>query len=458
MLTLALNSALRIGAFLVVAIGFTASTIGSPDSFELREAQELKVRAGLPNSLTKLRSNQPVCIAYLGGSITAQRGWRVLTTAWFRERFPQAKIVEVDATLGGTGSELGVFRIDRQVIPYSPDLLFVEFAVNDSLALPAHTQKTMEGIVRKIWRANSRTDICFVYTLKQNMLGDLQSGKFPTSASAMEYVAEHYGIPSIHMGIETAKLEQQGELIFQGPKGVFPVEGATSDEKIVFSPDGVHPYLSSGHVLYFQAIERSMRAIEKDPAKPVEHNLGKPLMEDNWEDAKTISLDQVKLSSGWKQLDSNKDHLAKVFQKTLPTLYRAEKPGESISFQFLGTDAKIFDLMGPDCGKVLVQVDDQPAVSHFRFDSYCISSRIGALPVATELPNQVHRVTLTIDTEKPDKKTILAKHGNTMDDPQRFEGVTWYASAILLRGTLVQSEFDTTKSATSETHEHHSND
>jgi hypothetical protein len=38
------------------------------------------------------------------------------------------------------------------------------------------------------------------------MLDDLQKGKFPPSASAMEDIAEHYGIPSIHMGMEVAKL------------------------------------------------------------------------------------------------------------------------------------------------------------------------------------------------------------------------------------------------------------
>ena len=272
------------------------------------------------------------------------------------------------------------------------------------------------------------------------MLKELQAGKFPTSASAMELVAEHYQIPSIHMGVETAKLEQQGKLIFSGPKPAFSADGGDGNEKIVFSPDGVHPYPSSGHVLYFQAIQRSFRKIKENPAQPFEHELARPLMPDNWEDAKAVPLDQAKLSSGWKQLTPKHDHLARTFQKTLPALYRAEKPGESITFKFKGTDVKIFDLMGPDCGRVLVEVDGRPAVSHLRFDSYCIGHRIGALPVATNLPNEIHQVTLTIDADEPEKAAILSTRSNTMDDPKRFEGVTWYASAILLRGTLVKPE------------------
>ncbi len=437
---LVLNVVARLLVFLTVVPVFASVSYGKSEAFPLCKAQELKVRGGLPNFLAKLRADQEIRIAYLGGSITAQPGWRVKTTAWIRDRFPKSKVVEINASLGGTGSELGVFRIDRQVIPHSPDLLFVEFAVNDSVVPPKQIQETMEGIVRKVWRANPRTDLCFVYTMKQDMLATLQEGKFPPSASAMERVADHYGIPSIHLGVETVSLERQGELVFQGPKPVFPEEGAGGDAKIVFSPDGVHPYPSSGHVLYFQAIQRSMHAIGKVGSEAGEHVLAKPLMEDNWEDAKMISLEQIALSSGWKRLDPADFELVRRFQGTLPVLYRADEPGDSIVFQFKGTDLRIFDLMGPDCGSVLVEVDDRPAVSHLRFDSYCVSYRIGALPVATGLPNQVHRVRLTIDSESPDKKAILSRLGNSMDDPKRFEGVAWYASAILLRGSMVEVE------------------
>ena len=424
----------------IAAFGFCSTpSIGAEISFALSDAQELRERNGLPNVLAKLQAGEEVRIAYLGGSITAQPGWRVKTTAWIQSLFPQTKVVEIYAALGGTGSELGVFRIDREVIPHSPDLLFVEFAVNDSGVAPEHIQKTMEGIVRKIWRANPRTDICFVYTLKQDMLEDMQAGKFPASASAMERVADYYGIPSIHMGFKTAALEREGKLLFQGPKPAFPADGASVSERIVFSPDGVHPYPSSGHVLYFEAIERSMKAIAEVSDNPGDHSLGDPLWKDNWEDATMVSLDQAELSSGWKRLDLNEDELARRFQPTLSALYRADKPGETISFKFKGTDARVLDLMGPNCGGVLVQVDDLPATRHLRFDSYCVSYRIGALPVATALPNEIHQITLTIDGESPDKAAILSKRNNTIDDPQRFEGVTWYPSAILLRGSVVES-------------------
>ncbi len=87
-------------------------------------------------------------IAYLGGSITAQEGWRPRSLQWFRQQFPSATVEEINAAIGGTGSDLGVFRLRRDVLEARPDLLFVEFAVNDGGAATAQIHRCMEGIVR----------------------------------------------------------------------------------------------------------------------------------------------------------------------------------------------------------------------------------------------------------------------------------------------------------------------
>jgi lysophospholipase L1-like esterase len=72
-----------------------------------------------------------VTVAYLGGSITAMNGWRNKTTDWLRTTYPGATFKEIHAAIGGTGSDLGVFRLGRDVLAHKPDLLFVEFATND---------------------------------------------------------------------------------------------------------------------------------------------------------------------------------------------------------------------------------------------------------------------------------------------------------------------------------------
>ncbi len=402
----------------------------------LAPAVECHPRSGLPNVLAKLQAGQDVRIAYLGGSITAQAGWRPKTLAWFAEQFPQATVSEINAAIGGTGSDLGVFRLEHDVLVHRPDLLFVEFAVNDGGAPPEQIYRCMEGIVRQTWRNDPATDICFVYTLAGNMLQTLQEGSFQRSASAMEKIAEHYAIPSIHMGLEVARLEKEGKLIFQGPKPATEQEKAAVGDKILFSPDAVHPYPDTGHQLYLDAVVRSMAGI-RQAGKLGPHPLGNPFVPDNWEQAKMIPLSRARLSEGWKKLDPQTDTMAKRFGDRLPEVWKADQPGESIQFRIRSSVVRIYDLVGPDCGQVTIQVDDQPAYVQPRFDAYCTYHRLSCLTVGKAMGAGEHKITLTIHPEQPDKARILSQRNETMDDLKRFDGTAWYAGAILILGDFL---------------------
>ncbi|MEM6886380.1 MAG: SGNH/GDSL hydrolase family protein, partial [Verrucomicrobiota bacterium] len=94
-------------------------------------AKELALRGGLPHFFKKARSGKPVTVAYFGGSITAHQGWRPISFKGLQEMFPESEMEMVNAAVGGTGSIVGVFRADDDLIPSKPDLVFIEFAVND---------------------------------------------------------------------------------------------------------------------------------------------------------------------------------------------------------------------------------------------------------------------------------------------------------------------------------------
>ena len=53
-------------------------------------------------------------------------------------------------------------------------------------------------------------------------------------------------------------MEKAGKLIFKGEKPKTETEKAALGNKILFSPDAVHPYTDSGHQLYFKALVRSL--------------------------------------------------------------------------------------------------------------------------------------------------------------------------------------------------------
>ena len=294
----------------------------------------------------------------------------------------------------------------------------------------------MEGIVRQTWRSDPATDICFVYTLTGNMLQTLQEGRFPRSARAMERIAEHYAIPSIHMGVEVARLEKQGKLIFQGPKPATEQEKAALGEKILFSPDAVHPYTDTGHQLYLDAVVRSMAKI-RDAGNPGPHPLGDPFVADNWEKAQMVPLSRARLSEDWEKLDPKTDAMARRFGDRLPEVWKADKPGASIRFRVRGSVVRIYDLVGPDCGQVSIQVDDEAAYVRPRFDAYCTYHRLNCLTVGKNMDAGEHDITLTIHTEQPDKAKILSQRNETMDEPKRFDGTAWYAGAILVLGDVL---------------------
>jgi hypothetical protein len=421
-------------ATLLLAHSSVVSALGKEDEYPLREAVECHPRNGLPNFKAKLDAGSSVKIAYLGGSITAAPGWRVQSRAWIQETYPNAKVDEIHAAIGGTGSDLGVFRLQNDALQHKPDLLFVEFAVNDGGASPEQIHQAMEGIVRQTWQTNPSIDICFVYTLSEPALDHLRSGKMQRSASAMEELADHYEIPTIHFGVKVMAMEKAGELVFKAPK---PTHIADS-KPMVFSTDGVHPHLETGHQVYTQTIARSWPAIRDASGLPTKHVLLEPLRSDNWEQARQIEITPAMLRGNWERLPS--DHqIGKQFQRNMPVIYQAKNPGAAIEFSFEGTAVAIFDILGPDGGQLTVQLDDRKPTTSNRIDGYCTYHRMSKLNVGNDLHNQLHRVRIELSPGKPDKRNILFEHNRAYFDKNRekYSEHTWYVSSLLLLGKLV---------------------
>lgn len=418
----------------------TAAPLPAADKdFPLVPAQECRPRDGLPNFLAKV--NQPgaeVRIGYLGGSITAQQGWRPKTLAHFQKTYPQAKISEINAAIGGTGSDLGVFRLKQDVLDHKPDLLFVEFAVNDGGAAPEQIHQCMEGIVRQTWKTLPDCDICFVYTVTEALVGPLKEGKFQRSASAMESIADHYGIPTIHMGLEVAKLAKEGKLEWRAKLPKTDEEKKALGDKFVFAPDSVHPHVETGHELYLAAIVRSLAPIQEASKAPASHVLKTAFSATNYEQAQLAPITEAQLSSGFSLLDPKTDDFGKRWANRMTTLHKGNQPGETITFKFKGTRCALYDLVGPDCGQVIVTLDDQPSKIVPRFDPHCTYHRLSTLMIGSNLEDKVHTVKIEIHPDQPDKVAILAKNKNVMDKPERFNGTSVYVGAILLVGEVVK--------------------
>lgn len=425
---------------LFLALALCAAVLGhaADQEYPLVDAQEVRARGGLPNFFLKAQTTgAELKIGYLGGSITAQNGWRVQTLAHFKKAYPQSSFAEINAAIGGTGSDLGVFRVQQDVLSKGPDLLFVEFAVNDGGADPQRIIRCMEGIVRQTWKANPKTDICFVYTLTEALSGPMLEGKLQRSASAMEKVADFYGIPSVTLGMEVARLAKAGKLVWRAPLPKTDAEKAALGDKFVFAPDSVHPHESTGHALYTQAIVRSLPALAIANNAPTPHVAHLALDAANFERATLVPITAAKLSAGLVPADMKTADYAKPWSNRLPAMVRLTQPGESIAFKFKGTHCAVYDIVGPAGGKVAVTLDGGKPFVVQRIDAYCTYARLSTFVVGTDLPEGVHTVRLELLADPIDKAAVLAKNKNKIDRPERFAPLQFFPGALLILGEVV---------------------
>ena len=261
----------------------------------------------------------PVRIAYQAAA-SRQLHWRP-RLAWFRSNIP-AEVIEINAAIGdGSDSAPAAFRA---TCSREPDLVFLECRVNGGGGYEA---KSVEGVVRHIWKNDPKTDICFIYTLHQGMLKDLQAGRTPWFGPIQEAIANAYGIPTIDLGVEIATREKEGSLIF---KADAPVEG-----KLVFSKDGVHPG-DEGHAIYREIIVRSMlKMAMAGRAQP--HALPPPLEPSNWEDA---TLCFYRRATAWATpVDVNQDAVyTRSRQRTHDAAaFKCAQAGASVTVKWNGT-------------------------------------------------------------------------------------------------------------------------
>lgn len=205
---------------------------------------------GLYHFFDKLRNNEFVTVVAIGGSITqAGNGWSKKSADLIANAYPNATVKFVNAGISGTGSNLGVFRLERDVIQHQPDLVFVEFAVNDGGANDEACIRNLESIIVRLRQLPKPPAIVFVQAAAQ--AGDGHHKRH-------NMVAAHHHIMCVDM--QKAINDHMAKT------------GATWEE--LFS-DNVHPR-DPGHVIYAQTLWHRMLAYEHRPAMVMSHEPPRP--------------------------------------------------------------------------------------------------------------------------------------------------------------------------------------
>ena len=107
----------------------------------------------------RAEKGERLTVAFLGGSLSwganatdpNKASWRALVGRRLEERYPDAHFKFIDAAIGGTDSGLGIFRLERDVMPCKPDIVFVEWLVNDGeRKADDDSSCSYEGIIRHL--------------------------------------------------------------------------------------------------------------------------------------------------------------------------------------------------------------------------------------------------------------------------------------------------------------------
>lgn len=144
----------------------------------------------------KLENKEAVSVAYFGGSITEGAGakkveesYANLVTDKLKKDYQGSPITPAYAGLGGTSSAVGVMRYDRNVVMAlgdTPDLLFIEFAVND-YEEPTDG-KAYESLIRKALEDNPDTAVVLVFSVFKSKW-NMQDKYIP--------LGSYYGLPMV---------------------------------------------------------------------------------------------------------------------------------------------------------------------------------------------------------------------------------------------------------------------
>lgn len=125
----------------------------------------------LQRVMKKAMSGNDITIGFIGGSITQgclsstpQTCYAYLVYKWWCDKFPQASVKYLNAGIGGTTSQFGVARADKDLLSYDIDFTTVEFSVNDDDN--EHFLETYEGLIRKIYSYKTDPAILIINSVR----------------------------------------------------------------------------------------------------------------------------------------------------------------------------------------------------------------------------------------------------------------------------------------------------
>ncbi len=305
-------------------------------------------RNGIPNSFLKFQQEKNGRVAFLGGSITYNGGWRDSISNYLQKRFPDTEFEFLEAGIPSMGSTPAAFRLERDVLADGPvDLLFEEAAVNDATNGRSSQEqvRAMEGIVRHVRRNNPATDIVIMHFVDPQKMESYRLGQVPEVIQNHEKVAAHYSVATINLAKEVTERIDAGEFFWE------------DDFK------DLHPS-PFGQGVYFRSIktflENAWSITIAEDNKIEQYVLPEPIDPANYDNGVLIEPKKARVLSGWQMIENWKPEDGKGTRPNyvhVPMLV-GEDRGDLLKFTFTGNAVGIAVAAGPDAGIIEYKIDN----------------------------------------------------------------------------------------------------
>jgi len=163
--------------------------------------------ADLKKFIKRAKAGEPLTVGFIGGSITQgfassreEKCYAHRNFNYMKKKFRNEHIKYVNAGIGATDSEFACARVDEDLLSYEPDLVVVEFSVNDESN--EHYMETYECLIRKILSAKKRPAVILLHSVCYDC------GK---NAELIHLkIARHYDLPAVSMRTSVYELLLNG--------------------------------------------------------------------------------------------------------------------------------------------------------------------------------------------------------------------------------------------------------
>ena len=349
----------------------------------------------LKNLMKRAANGEYLVIGFLGGSITQgslsstpKTCYAYLVYEWWKKSFPNAAFSFVNGGIGGTTSHYGGARAWKDVLCYRPDIVTVDFSVNDDAN--EFFEETYEGTLRRLLAAPSAPAVVV-----------LNNVFYDTGKNAQDYhnrIADHYGIP--HVSIKDT---------------IFPDVESGKIVRADITPDNLHPN-DKGHSLVADEICKLLDSIKaeveeeaiageniEDKSMKTEESivLPEPLTENAYEHSRLIQIqDNEAILDGFLVDPIEKKGMLDIFKNGWTAAHTNDKISFEIECSCLAVQYRKSVQQPVPKAKAVIDGDEEHAVildGNFTEDwGDCLYLE----PLLNHAEKKVHRIEITVTDAK----------------------------------------------------------